>query len=123
MHILLKPFRFIYVIYALLTFIALMIPVFVWTLLVTPFGSIRGGNLTYKACTLWGDIWFPLIGIRHRNSYEQQLRKGEACIFVSNHISYMDIPVIVKTFRQPTRPLGKAEIKKVPIFGLIYKTS
>ncbi|MDB5197287.1 MAG: 1-acyl-sn-glycerol-3-phosphate acyltransferase [Flaviaesturariibacter sp.] len=120
---LLRPFQLLYVIYAFLTFIALMIPVFLWTLLVTPFGSVRGGNLIYKACMLWGDIWFFLIGVPHRNLYEQPLSKNEACIYVSNHISYFDIPVIVKTFRQPTRPLGKAEITKVPIFGLIYKNA
>ncbi|MCW3073805.1 MAG: 1-acyl-sn-glycerol-3-phosphate acyltransferase [Flaviaesturariibacter sp.] len=123
MRILLKPLQLLYVIYAFLTFIALMIPVFIWTLIVTPFGHIKGGNLIYRACMLWGDLWFPLIAIPHKNSYEQPLRKGEACIFISNHISYMDIPVIVKTFRQPTRPLGKAEITKVPIFGLIYKNA
>lgn len=123
MRMLLRPFQLLYVIYAFLTFIALMIPVFLWTLLVTPFGSVRGGNLIYKACMLWGDIWFFLIGVPHRNLYEQPLSKNEACIYVSNHISYFDIPVIVKTFRQPTRPLGKAEITKVPIFGLIYKNA
>ena len=123
MQILLKPLRILYVIYAFLTFIFLMIPVFLWTLIVLPFGSFKAGNLTYRACMLWGDIWFPLIGVRHKNIYEQPLQKDEACIFVCNHISYIDIPVIVKTFRQPTRPLGKAEMKAVPIFGVIYRNA
>jgi 1-acyl-sn-glycerol-3-phosphate acyltransferase len=123
MQLLLKPLRLLYVLYAFLTFVLLMIPVFIWTLVVLPFGQLKAGNLTYRACRLWGDIWFPLIGIRHQNLYEQELRKDEACIFVSNHISYMDIPVIVKTFRQPTRPLGKAEMTRVPIFGVIYKNA
>lgn len=123
MRMLLRPFQLLYVIYAFLTFIVLMIPVFLWTLIITPLGRIRGGNLIYRACMLWGDIWFFLIAVPHKNSYEQPLNKEEACIFVCNHISYFDIPVIVKTFRQPTRPLGKAEITKVPVFGLIYKNA
>jgi 1-acyl-sn-glycerol-3-phosphate acyltransferase len=100
-----------------------MIPVFIWALCVSPFGRIKGGNLLYKACTLWGDIWLPLIFIWHKNIYEQPIDKKASYIFVSNHISYFDIPVIVKTFRQPIRPLGKAEIAKIPIFGFIYKNA
>ncbi|MDB5253318.1 MAG: 1-acyl-sn-glycerol-3-phosphate acyltransferase, partial [Flaviaesturariibacter sp.] len=84
--------------------------------------SFHSGNLIYSACVLWGDIWFFLIGVPHRNSYEEPLSR-EACIFVSNHVSYFDIPVIVKTFRKPVRPLGKAEMTKVPVFGYIYKNA
>ena len=29
--------------------------------------------------------------------------------------------MIVKTIRQPTRPLAKAEIAKVPVFGFLYR--
>ncbi len=122
MRILSQIFKFIYSVYALITFIILMIPVFVWAIIVIPFGTIKGGNLLYNACTLWADIWFVLLFIRHKNIYEQPL-KSQSYIFVSNHISYFDIPVIVKAFRRPVRPLGKAEITKVPLFGVIYKNT
>lgn len=42
---------------------------------------------------------------------------------MANHISYMDIPMLVKVFREPVRPLGKIEMTKVPIFGFIYKNA
>ncbi|MEJ7914365.1 MAG: lysophospholipid acyltransferase family protein, partial [Chitinophagaceae bacterium] len=82
---------------------------------------VNAGNLIYKACSLWADIWFVLLFIRHKNIYEAPLEKGKAYIFLSNHISYFDIPVIVKAFRQPLRPLGKVQMQKIPIFGIIYK--
>jgi 1-acyl-sn-glycerol-3-phosphate acyltransferase len=69
----------------------------------------------------WGDIWCFLIGIHHRNIYESPLEKGKQYIFLANHISYFDAPVIVKTLRRPIRALGKHEMSKVPIFGFIYK--
>ena len=121
MRILLTPLRWIYIIYALLTFIILMIPVFIWSLLVLPFGKITGGNLIYKACMLWADIWFPLVFIRHENIYRKNFRKDDSYIFVSNHISYFDSAMIPKTFRHPVRPLGKVEMSKIPVFGFIYK--
>ena len=123
MKIILKPLQLLYVIYAFIVFVALMVPVFVWALVVIPFGKIKGGNLIYRGCMVWADIWFALIFIHHKNIYEQKPRKGASYIFVANHISYMDVPVIVKTFRQPVRPLGKAQLAKVPVFGFIYKNA
>ncbi|HEX2532327.1 MAG TPA: lysophospholipid acyltransferase family protein [Chitinophagaceae bacterium] len=119
--IFLRPLQWIYCLYAVLLFLILMIPVFLWALLVAPLGNIRGGNLIYRACVLWGDLWFPLIFIWHRNLYEQPLRKGQSYIFVANHESYFDAAILVKAFRRPVRPLGKVEMARLPVFGFIYK--
>jgi len=118
----LKPFRILYVIYACLLFVVLMIPVFIWSLAVLPFGAVRGGNLVYRACIAWADAWLLLIGIRHRNIRTGGDREA-ACIYVSNHISYLDSAVIPKAFRKPLRPLGKVEMSKIPIFGFIYRNA
>lgn len=119
----LRPFRILYAIYAALVFIALMIPVFLWSLLVLPFGRIRGGNLVYYGCIVWADLWFLLVFIRHKNIYQEELKKDQSYIFVANHISYLDAALIPKTFRHPVRPLGKVEMARVPIFGFIYKNA
>jgi 1-acyl-sn-glycerol-3-phosphate acyltransferase len=111
----------LYNLYALAWFVILMIPVFLFAVVASFFGKIRGGNLIYRACQLWGDIWFAVIFIRHKNIYEQPLRKDESYIFVANHISYLDSPIIVKTFHQRIRALGKVEMAKVPVFGFIYR--
>jgi 1-acyl-sn-glycerol-3-phosphate acyltransferase len=70
---------------------------------------------------LWGDLWYFLIGIRHKNIYESPLEKDKQYIFVANHISYLDAPMIVKSLRRPIRALGKSEMSKVPVFGFIYR--
>lgn len=121
--ILLWPMRMAYVLWAMLTFLALMVPVFLWAVAVTPFGRIRGGNLIYKACIVWADLWFVLVFIRHRNIYRQKPRKGQPYIFVANHISYLDSAIIPKALRQPVRPLGKVEMSKIPLFGFIYRNA
>jgi len=123
MRILLKPLQIIYFIYAFALFVALMIPVFIWSLLVSPLGRIRGGNLTFGACTVWADIWFALVFIFHRNIYVEKPRRHQSYIYVANHISYMDSPIVAKTFRHPIRALGKVEMAKIPIFGLIYRNA
>lgn len=121
MRYLFTPFRILYRFYALLLFVVLMLILFPFVLIASFGGPISGGNLIYRICMLWGDLWFPLAGIRHRNIYLAPHNKKKAYIFVTNHLSFFDAAVIVKTFRQPIRPLGKEETSSIPIFGFIYK--
>jgi 1-acyl-sn-glycerol-3-phosphate acyltransferase len=116
-----NPLLWLYDLYAVVVFVVLMLPVFLFAVPVSFLGNIKGGNLIYKACMLWGDVWFALIFIRHKNIYEQPLRREQSYIFVANHISYLDSPIIVKTFRRSLRALGKVEMTKIPVFGFIYR--
>ncbi len=121
MRAILKPFQWLYCIYAFVLFAAIMIPIFLWSLIVISFGRIKGGNLVYKGCMVWADVWLFLIFIRHRNIYIGALKQNQSYIFVANHISYLDAAIIPKTFRMPLRALGKVEMSKIPVFGFIYK--
>lgn len=117
------PLRWFYLIYAVLVFALLMILVLPFVVIASLFGKIRGGNMVYRLCMCWGDLWFFLIGIRHRNIYDAPHEKGRTCIYVSNHISYLDAPIIVKAMREPIRVLGKVEMTRIPIFGYIYRNA
>jgi 1-acyl-sn-glycerol-3-phosphate acyltransferase len=97
----------------------LLLPIF---LVVSFFGKVNGGNIIYRACRLWGDTWMFLIGISHENIYESPYNTSNQYIFLSNHISYLDIPVMMKAIRkQNFRILGKAELGEIPVFGFIFK--
>jgi len=118
---LLKPFQWIYSIYALVVFVAIMLLIFPFVIIASFFGRIRGGNMILQLCMLWADLWFFLIFIYVRRIYEAPHEKDKPYIFVANHISYLDAPIIVKAWRQPVRPLGKVEMGRVPVFGFIYR--
>ncbi|MBI1344221.1 MAG: 1-acyl-sn-glycerol-3-phosphate acyltransferase [Terrimonas sp.] len=115
-----KILRYIYGSYAVLVFVLLLLLIFPFVLLASIFGRIRGGNMIYRICMFWGDCWFFLIGIYHKNIYEVPHDPKKQYIFTINHISYLDGPVLVKTLRQPLRALGKIEMEKIPLFGYIY---
>lgn len=123
MRSLFKPLQLLYVLYAFVLFFIFMIPVFLWSLFVSLFGKIRGGNLVFSACMVWADVWFFLLFIRHQNVYVQKPREHQSYIYVANHISYLDSAILPKTFRHPIRPLGKVEMAKIPVFGTIYKNT
>src|SRR6266700_7491737 len=107
MKYLLMPIRLLYCLYATLTFVLLMFITIPFVTVGSFFGKIKGGNFIYRIGCCWGKGWFFLIGIWHKNRYEVPHDKSKQYIFVANHISYLDAPVIVKTLRQPVRILGK----------------
>lgn len=121
MRFLLKPLQWIYTIYAITVFVAIMLILFPFVIIASFFGRISGGNMVYRLCMLWGDIWFFLVFIYHRNYYEQELDKNKQYIFIGNHISYLDAPLLVKTIRRPIRALGRIELSNTPVFGFIYR--
>jgi 1-acyl-sn-glycerol-3-phosphate acyltransferase len=121
--IIIAPLLWLYNVYAMLLFVALMLIIFPFVILASLLNPVRSGNIIYRICMLWGDIWFPLAGIRHRNILEAPWVKSRSYIFVSNHLSFLDAAIIVKTFRKPVRPLGKKEIAAIPVFGFIYRNA
>jgi 1-acyl-sn-glycerol-3-phosphate acyltransferase len=123
MKALLKPLKWMYSIYAFLTFVAIMLLIFPFAIIASFFGRIRGGNMILRLCMIWADLWFPLIFIWYKKIYETPHDKKKPYIFISNHISYLDAAMLVKAYRQPFRPLGKMETGKVPIFGFIYRNA
>jgi len=117
------PLRFIYTVYAFLLFILFMFAVLPLVMVASLFGRMKGGNFIYRICWIWADIWMFLLGIRHKNLYETPLNKNGQYIFVANHSSYLDIPILMKAIRQPVRVLGKMEMAKIPVFGFIYRNA
>ncbi len=123
MKIWLKPLQWLYCVYAIVLFLAIMLLIFPFVIIAGFFGRIKGGNIILRLCTLWADIWFPLIFIFHKRIYEKPHNKQKQYVFITNHISYIDSAVLVKVIRQPIRPLGKVEMAKIPLFGYIYKNA
>jgi len=121
MKIVLKIAQRIYWLYAAILFVITMFLAFPFVVVASFFGRIRGGNMIYQICGIWDDVWSFLVGIHHENIMESPVDPDSSYIFVANHVSYVDIPVIIKAIRkQPFRVLGKSEIRKIPVFGYIY---
>ncbi len=121
MPLLLKPLQWVYSLYAHLCFVLIMLVIFPFVIIASFLGRIKGGNIIFRLCMLWADIWFPLIFVWIKRIFEAPHDKTKQYVFVSNHISYLDSAVLVKAYRQPVRPLGKVEMAKVPVFGFIYR--
>ncbi len=119
-----KILQYIYTIYAFAVFLLFMFILFPLVVLASFLGRIQGGNIVYHLCRFWADGAMFCWGMYHKNIYETPHNHNHPVIFVFNHISYIDIPVILASFRkQPMRVLAKAEMAKIPVFGFIYKAA
>ncbi len=67
--------------------------------------------------------WFgrrvvDLLDIRLTTTGAEQVPAGRAYVYMSNHQSHLDIPMLYATLPSPTvRMLGKTELFKIPLWG------
>lgn len=118
---LMKIFKVLFSLYAMTVFVALMLIIFILALPTIFMRQVAAGKYVYWLCSFWSDIWFFLIFIRTKKIDIRLFNKDEKYIIVPNHISYLDIPVLVNVFRKPVRPLGKEEMVRIPLFGFLYR--
>lgn len=84
--------------------------------------SDRTFPLAYKGIRLWSILIFYGSGFRLEVENKKELDKNQAYIISSNHHSYFDILVLsILHKNHPIVFVGKAELSKIPIFGMIYK--
>ncbi|UAY57441.1 1-acyl-sn-glycerol-3-phosphate acyltransferase [Arachidicoccus terrestris] len=115
--------QILYTVYAMLMFSLLMLFVIPFALITALLDNRKGGILIYGACKVWAILWYTLLGFRYKESYLGTHDKKKPYIFVANHSSYLDIPQLMRCMHQPVRVLGKAELSKIPLFGIIYRAA
>lgn len=118
----LRLFNILYLLWGFISFFACM-------LLVTPFVLFSYLIFKGKQATdvvsfflkIWGGGFSLLMAYRFSIQNQHLVKKNKAYIFVVNHSSYLDAIAVVRAIPQSFKPLGKVEMVKVPIFGMIYK--
>lgn len=122
MHFLKKWAIFLFSIYGFAMFVVLMLLLLPFFVIAFFLPSPSNGNMVFMLCRIWARIFFFITCIRYVALRKATLLKDQPYIFVSNHISYIDIPMMVlSTSGKNIRILGKAEMGKIPVFGFIYK--
>jgi 1-acyl-sn-glycerol-3-phosphate acyltransferase len=77
----------------------------------------RSGRLYHVMFQQWSKATLWLLRIRVRMRGAENLDPGRNYVFLPNHSSYLDIPVLAATMPQPIRLIFKQELTKVPIWG------
>lgn len=112
----------LYLVYAGLIFIGLMIITLPFVLIVTTlFSPLTGkrSGLFFLRCWAWAFSLLSFYWVRTQNAtlvYPQTPH-----IYVGNHGSYLDAIAVCISVPQSFSALGKVEMAKVPVFGWIYQ--
>jgi 1-acyl-sn-glycerol-3-phosphate acyltransferase len=80
-----------------------------------------GGDTAHKVARIWAKCILALSNIRVTVKGLSNLKPGRSYIYMPNHISNFDIPVLQAYLPVQFRWLAKAELYKIPIFGYAMK--
>ena len=69
----------------------------------------------------WMTFFFVFSGVRRIIRGREHFKKGENYVVVCNHNSFMDVPLSTPAIPGPNKTIAKAEMAKIPVFGMIYK--
>ena len=76
--------------------------------------------LVFGIFKIWMKFFFVFSGVRRIHRGREHFKKGENYVVVCNHSSFMDIPLSSPGIPGPNKTIAKAEMAKIPIFGMIY---
>lgn len=71
---------------------------------------------------VWMDIFLGLVGCPLKIKGREYFEEGKTYIVVCNHNALIDVPVSSPGIPGGNKTIAKAEMAKIPLFGLIYKT-
>ena len=78
---------------------------------------------TNLAGALWGDLATSLAGVDLRVEGEEHLWSQRPAVFIFNHQSGLDAPLMLKMVRRDATGVAKKEILRNPIFGPLFAAS
>jgi 1-acyl-sn-glycerol-3-phosphate acyltransferase len=101
----------------LLVFIVFMPALFFFT------GIMKNQLIVASLTRYWSKLTIYLSFIFPKVEWEEKLDKKEQYIFCPNHVSTLDIPLILAILPTPLQYMGKAEIARIPLFGYFYRNN
>lgn len=113
-----KFFQAIYTIYSALLFISLMLLLGLF-IVIPVMVTEKGDRLSFFFIRAWAGIWSFLTGIRYEIQGLEFINPKQPYIFIFNHRSFIDAPVIPIAIPQTLKALGKKELSKIPVFGWV----
>ncbi|OEU61948.1 MAG: hypothetical protein BBJ57_12640 [Desulfobacterales bacterium PC51MH44] len=100
--------------------------IILWTVPATGFFAVitifasfisKSGNTPHNVGRIWAKSLLAASGIKVTVKGLSNLNPAAAYIYMSNHLSNFDIPVLLAYLPVQFRWLAKAELFKIPIFG------
>ena len=107
--------------WAILSFVLSMLIFVVPVGLTVLWPEPKRSRIAYFFYTKWMSLFFILSGVRRVIKGREYFKKGQNYVVICNHNSLMDPPLSSPAIPGPNKTIAKAEMAKIPIFGIVYK--
>lgn len=77
----------------------------------------RDGAIQTAMARLWARSLLKVAGVRVKVEGIEKIEPGKAYVFVSNHLSYMDTPVVLSNIPVNFRFMAKSGLFQIPFLG------
>lgn len=78
----------------------------------------RTGRFLYKVCRLWSWLVLKTNRVKVEIHGLKKINPAASYVFMSNHASNLDPPVIALTLKHTLRFVAKKSLERIPLFGL-----
>jgi 1-acyl-sn-glycerol-3-phosphate acyltransferase len=113
----------IYTIYAWTLWILMGFWAFFWAMIVTIIRGKKGIASIVMGYKIFAWCWCFCIGLRIKTKGANIRDNSEPCIIISNHGSTIDMMTAPYVLPTKVTPLAKAELKKIPMLGFMFKAA
>lgn len=112
----------VFLIWSFLIFISSMILVLPFIVISSVlFNGKKAADAIFFFLRIWGWIFCILCFFEIRIQKDSLFTPSKTYIYICNHSSYLDGIAIVIAIQESFKPLGKVEMAKIPLFGIIYR--
>ena len=111
----------IFALWAAIVFVGSLIIVFVPIWITGIWPEPKRTIYVFKIFNVWMKFFFVFSGVRRIIKGRNHFKKGENYVVVCNHNSFMDVPLSSPGIPGPNKTIAKAEMAKIPLFGMVYK--
>ena len=122
MNYFLKALKIIFTIYSGTLFILsffIMIPFYVFVF--NFWNKEKAPHVAHRLTRFWANLLFVIFIAKPKIKGKELIDINETYVFVSNHRSQMDIPLLAVSCKNTFRFLAKAELIKAPLLGYMIK--
>jgi 1-acyl-sn-glycerol-3-phosphate acyltransferase len=107
---------------SLLVFVTIVVLALPSAVIFFPFTLLTGNVGPLYAVGSWiARVAIRIAGIRIQIQGQEKIPAGRACIFMANHISYLDAPALMSNLPGRTVVFLKSSLMKIPILGYAFK--
>jgi 1-acyl-sn-glycerol-3-phosphate acyltransferase len=107
--------------WAMLTFVATFLIIFIPSMLSYLMPDPKGQAYFIKVSKIWMTVWLYLVGCPLKVKGKEHFKKDTQYIVPCNHNSLLDIPISCPFIPGANKTIAKTSFTRVPLFGWFYR--